>query len=112
MRTEYRIGSAKLQTSEKRAGCWTLEWLYVPPEERSNGLGKQLMTMLLGDADREHVSLVLEAVPCAKEGTGPNEKQLVAWYEGFGFEPSGLRGERGGLLMVRTPVRLRSKKAV
>ena len=72
-----------------------VEHLWVPPEQRRQGVASRLMRAVCAEADREFVVLALEAIPFAwwpdetvdrvhlPEITRPSE--LRAFYRRFGF---------------------------
>jgi len=49
---------------------------------RGKGYGTRILNMILEDADKEGVILLLEPVPSG----GLSDKELIAWYTRHGFE--------------------------
>lgn len=58
----------------------SIESLYIDPEYRGSGLGKQFMDNLTSLADHHGTALELEV------GGYDNEFDLVRWYEKYGFK--------------------------
>lgn len=57
--------------------------LYVKPESRGQKLATALMNFICQEADANLITLVLTARNF--EDGGPDEAQLITWYERFGF---------------------------
>ena len=60
-----------------------LNEIYVPPEERRQGVATAMLEEVTRAADRHGRNVFLE--PLA--GDGPDRDTLVAWYELHGFQP-------------------------
>jgi len=76
---------------------WIITRVNVPVRHRGQGYASELLKQITDDADREHVSLMLEVSP--SDGLGYS--QLVAWYRRHGFH---LRHSLElGFHMVREP---------
>jgi GNAT superfamily N-acetyltransferase len=68
-----------------------IDWVFVPPEHRGEGLAGRLLRCVLADADAAGVAISLEPKACA----GLDQRALERWYEGYGFVDSGRRGDLG-----------------
>ena len=88
-----QIARIKLERlSDERA--W-IDWVFVPPSHRGEGLAGTLMRAVLSDADDAGVEVSLEPRACA----GLAQAKLDAWYRGFGFHDSGRRGDFGPIFV-------------
>jgi len=67
----------------------------VPKEHRKKGIGRKLFDMLLEDADREGIVLLLQPNPYGEMGI----LDLIAWYKRLGF----VIVNRHSLMMRREP---------
>jgi predicted GNAT family N-acyltransferase len=73
----------------------TITRINVPEELRGQGLGSQLLKMIIADADEDRIGLSLEILP-----SGPLDyDDLRAWYMRYGFEDS----TYSGYILVRNP---------
>ncbi|MEZ6184806.1 MAG: GNAT family N-acetyltransferase [Planctomycetota bacterium] len=79
-----------------------IDWVFVPPAHRGEGLAGQLMQAVLQDADAAGVRVSLEPRACA----GPAQAKLEAWYRAYGFCDSGRRGDFGPIFVreARAPL--------
>lgn len=95
MRRRYWIEGSKSEGGYARLTCtphpheqktWWLDFLYVPSEHRGNGLGGELMERALRDADKNGITLLLEAKACSTPNQGGlRQAKLQKWYAGMGF---------------------------
>jgi len=68
---------------------WIITGIYVEPEYRGRGYGRQLLNMILADADAEGITLFLDVV-----GSGKMlNDQLADWYARNGFISTGIIGQ-------------------
>ncbi|MCA8920348.1 MAG: GNAT family N-acetyltransferase [Planctomycetes bacterium] len=77
-----------------------IDWVFVPPSHRGEGLAGRLMNAVLADADQEGVNVSLEPRACA----GLAQAKLEAWYHAFGFRDSGRRGDFGPIFVRHAAV--------
>lgn len=96
---------ARISLTQESATRARIDWVFVPPAFRGQGLAARILEQVLADADRAGVTLILEARACA----GLDQAALERWYAGFGFERTGL-SETFGPLLRRTPTR-RARRA-
>lgn len=67
-----------------RQGTREIAKLMVPVTHRRKHLATALMNLICQEADANGKTLLLIAQPEGEDG--PDEAQLVAWYEKFGFQ--------------------------
>lgn len=79
----FRGGSATV--SKYRFGVYTVDNLWVEPEERGNGIARELMNRIIHDADKQKITLRLICVPQPGQN-GLDYKELTAFYERCGFK--------------------------
>ena len=60
---------------------WTLTDIFVPYGQQGNGIGSQLLRMVVNHADEEGLDICLSVQP---EG-GLSYEKLVEWYARYGF---------------------------
>lgn len=60
---------------------WTITRINVPVDHRGHGYGRQLLQMIIDDADQESITLALEPSP----SDGLDYDQLVNWYARHDF---------------------------
>lgn len=104
----YRLAPkeiARIRLTVKSATHSWIDWVFTPPSARGTGVGRRLMDDVITDADAQGVRLSLEARACA----GLDQDTLEAWYAGFGFQKSGIRGEFGPV-MVRQPIAMQLRR--
>tara|TARA_R110002072_G_scaffold36078_3_gene106307 strand:- start:240 stop:794 length:555 start_codon:yes stop_codon:yes gene_type:complete len=89
---------ARISLTHESAAAARIDWVFVPPAFRGQGLAARILNEVIADADLAGVSLVLEARACA----GLDQDALEAWYAGFGFVKTGT-SETFGPLLERAP---------
>lgn len=70
-------------TADDTGKTWLFTGIDVAHNERGKGVARDLMRVVLDDADREGVTLILSVEP---DGTGLSFEQLKSWYTRLGFE--------------------------
>lgn len=112
MKTCYNIPGtravADLEPIEGHENSYLLTRINVPVRSRGQGLAKQLLEMILNDADREGATLWLEPVASG----GLTYQELVDWYERHGFVPADDHTLDIPHLWVRLPLRERIHRAL
>lgn len=91
---------ARIKLERRSGDHFWIDWVFVPPAYRADGLGRRLMDEVVADANLHGVRLSLEARACA----GLSQEGLEAWYGRFGFVKTPFRGDFGPIL-VRAPER-------
>jgi predicted GNAT family acetyltransferase len=91
---------ARISLTQESSAQARIDWVFVPPAFRGQGLAARILDQVVADADLAGVTLVLEARACA----GLAQEALEAWYAGFGFAKTGL-SETFGPVLERTPQR-------
>jgi len=103
MKTYYVIKEfwaiADLAAPQDVISEWTITRINVPPKFRGKGIGSQLLKLVLEDADKYGVNLVLEPYASGGLNGGLLQGQLLDWYSRHGFSPW-----KDGYL-IRRPVR-------
>lgn len=107
MKAYYDIGYSGLQVIQMTPNEAVIEDLYVDPEHRGQGVGKQLMLKACKDADIDNVTLFVKPHPFGSYDIeeekyyppGLTYKQLCAFYRSFGFRFQPKPSE----VMKRTP---------
>lgn len=100
-----QIARIKLERlSDERA--W-IDWVFVPPSHRGEGLAGTLMRAVLSDADDAGVEVSLEPRACA----GLAQAKLEAWYRGFDFHDSGRRGDFGPIFVRAAAAQVQRRAA-
>jgi GNAT superfamily N-acetyltransferase len=114
-----RVALSEAVPEAMRAGIREVSEFYVPPIDRRKKIGTMLLNVVCQEADANNMTLMLIARPpepddfvTLEDGTrlavdaegdrwpaGPDEAQLVAWYQRFGFTV--LQETAAGTLMAR-----------
>jgi len=89
---------ARISLTHESGTCARIDWVFVPPAFRGQGLAARILTQVIADADLAGMTLVLEARACA----GLDQGALEAWYAGFGFAKTGT-SETFGPVLQRAP---------
>ena len=77
-------GGANLVTSVDLAPhSVAITRIFVPYDLRGQGIGSQMLNMVIADADSSDITLCLEVQP---DDSDLNYDQLVAWYQRHGFK--------------------------
>jgi GNAT superfamily N-acetyltransferase len=91
MKTVYHIPMPKGirpaigDVSEIGTGVYLINRINVPEPFRGQGYGHRILQCILNDADREHVTLVLEVHASDSRDIMTNDT-LIAWYRRHGFK--------------------------
>lgn len=72
----------KMPVDSTRREYYVITRINVMERYRGQGLGTQILEMILADADAENVTLLLEPVPSG----GLDHKELIGWYARHGFK--------------------------
>lgn len=106
MRSAYGVpGTRAVAHLDYYLGRWTVTGVSVPPAQRRKGHGSALLRQITADADREGVTLYLNALASLDDGEYDHERgealvpylkndELVAWYGRHGFTGSRRRLRR------------------
>jgi ribosomal protein S18 acetylase RimI-like enzyme len=108
MATEYSVrlapyAIARIKLERVGPDHLFIDWVYVPPGWRDQGLGGQLMRRVLEDADAHGVRLSLEARACGDT----DQAALERWYRSLGFVRAGRTGALGPIY-IRSAARTRA----
>lgn len=98
------IGPASLEVAlsvavpmHMRSATREIAKLSVPLTHRRKHLATALLNLVCQEADANSITLLLIVEPFG--GDGPDEEQLIAWYEKFGFQR--LQDVPSGAFMAR-----------
>ena len=97
---------ARIRLERLSAVRFYVHWVYVPPAYRSAGIGGILLARVLKDADREGITLCLEARACGEI----SQAALESWYRAHGFRDARGPVHHGGRAMSRSPIRSASRR--
>jgi ribosomal protein S18 acetylase RimI-like enzyme len=82
VRFSYEAGGCKAELVDLGGGLWEIGWVLTLEDRRGMGDARELMALVLADADEEGTTLGLVVAP-----SGPLDfEALAGWYARLGFE--------------------------
>jgi len=67
---------------------WLISKVYVPVDQRGNGIARKMMTDAIADMKKENPELEIK-LWCEAQDDDTDSELLAAFYESFGFDATG-----------------------
>lgn len=75
-----------------------LAFIYIAEDKRNKSFGSELMKLLLAEADKKNLNIVVWAEPIHSE---ESKEKLIAFYKKFGFVTDEEVSDNDGSCMIR-----------